>query len=63
LIFRRDRFGDYSGALVLNYPAQNFAPEDDNIIHMYIEFGMTQKCVDDLSKNAKGGLKTKFENG
>jgi hypothetical protein len=30
---------------------------------MYIEFGMAQKYVDDLSKNVKRGLKTKTENG
>jgi len=30
---------------------------------MYIEFGMAQKYVDDLSKNVKRGMKTKIENG
>jgi site-specific DNA recombinase len=44
-------------------PAQSFAREDDNVILMYIEFGMAQKYVDDLSKNVKRGLKTKIENG
>lgn len=44
-------------------PAQTFGREDDNIILMYIEFGMAQKYVDDLSKNVKRGLKTKLENG
>jgi site-specific DNA recombinase len=44
-------------------PAQSYAREDDNIILMYIEFGMAQKYVDDLSKNVKRGLKTKVENG
>jgi site-specific DNA recombinase len=44
-------------------PAQTFAREDDNIILMYIEFGMAQKYVDDLSKNVKRGLKAKIENG
>ena len=44
-------------------PAQSYAREDDNIILMYIEFGMAQKYVDDLSKNVKRGLKTKMENG
>ena len=43
--------------------AQSYAREDDNIILMYIEFGMAQKYVDDLSKNVKRGLKTKIENG
>lgn len=44
-------------------PAQSFAREDDNVILMYIEFGMAQKYVDDLSKNVKRGIKTKMENG
>ena len=44
-------------------PAQSYAREEDNIILMYIEFGMAQKYVDDLSKNVKRGLKTKIENG
>jgi hypothetical protein len=30
---------------------------------MYIEFGMAQKYVDDLSRNVKNGLKTKVQNG
>jgi DNA invertase Pin-like site-specific DNA recombinase len=44
-------------------PAQTFSREDDNIILMYIEFGMAQKYVDDLSRNVKNGLKTKIEKG
>src|ERR1051325_4962637 len=44
-------------------PAQSYARADDNIILMYIEFGMAQKYVDDLSKNVKRGLRTKIENG
>lgn len=44
-------------------PAQSYAREDDNVILMYIEFGMAQKYVDDLSKNVKRGLKTKIEKG
>lgn len=44
-------------------PVQSYAREDDNLILMYIEFGMAQKYVDDLSKNVKRGLKTKSENG
>src|ERR1043166_7706759 len=43
--------------------SQTFAHEDENTILMYIEFGMAQKYVDDLSKNVKRGLKTKSENG
>ena len=44
-------------------PTQSYAREDENTILMYIEFGMAQKYVDDLSKNVKRGLKTKIENG
>jgi site-specific DNA recombinase len=44
-------------------PSQSFAREEDNVILMYIEFGMAQKYVDDLSKNVKRGLKTKVQNG
>jgi site-specific DNA recombinase len=44
-------------------PAQTFSSDQDNVILMYIEFGMAQKYVDDLSKNTKRGLKTKVENG
>jgi site-specific DNA recombinase len=44
-------------------PAQSYARENDNILLMYMEFGMAQKYVDDLSKNVKRGLKTKIENG
>jgi site-specific DNA recombinase len=44
-------------------PAQSYAHEDDNIILMYIEFGMAQKYVDDLSRNVKRGMKAKAEKG
>jgi len=44
-------------------PAQSYAREDDNIILMYIEFGMAQKYVDDLSKNVKRGLRAKAVKG
>jgi len=44
-------------------PAQIYGQSDDNVILMYIEFGMAQKYIDDLSKNVKRGLKTKVENG
>lgn len=44
-------------------PSQHYARQDDNVILMYIEFGMAQKYVDDLSKNVKNGLKTKIQNG
>ena len=44
-------------------PAQTYAQADDNIILMYIEFGMAQKYIDDLSKNVKRGLRAKVEKG
>ena len=44
-------------------PAQSYAHADDNIILMYIEFGMAQKYVDDLSRNVKRGMKAKAEKG
>lgn len=50
-------------AIKVMTPFQSYAREDDNIILMYIEFGMAQKYVDDLSKNVKRGLRTKIENG
>ena len=44
-------------------PTQNFRQSDDNTILMYIEFGMAQKYIDDLSRNVKRGLRTKVEKG
>lgn len=44
-------------------PTQAFSQEEDNTILMYIEFGMAQKYIDDLSRNVKRGLKTKLEKG
>ncbi len=44
-------------------PAQTFNQTNENSILMYIEFGMAQKFVDDLSKNVKRGLKQKAQNG
>src|SRR5712672_1264278 len=44
-------------------PAQSYSHGDDNAILMYMEFGIAQKYVDDLSRNVKRGLKTKIENG
>ena len=44
-------------------PAQSYSREEDNVILMYIEFGMAQKYVDDLSKNVKRGLKTRTQRG
>ena len=44
-------------------PAQTFNQQNENSILMYIEFGMAQKFVDDLSKSVRRGLKTKAEQG
>jgi site-specific DNA recombinase len=44
-------------------PAQSFGQADDNVILMYIEFGMAQKYIDDLSRNVKRGLRAKVEKG
>lgn len=44
-------------------PTQTYRKEDDNLLLMYLEFGVAQKYVDDLSKNVKRGLRTKAENG
>jgi len=44
-------------------PTQTFSQHDDNTILMYIEFGMAQKYIDDLSRNVKRGLRTKAEKG
>jgi DNA invertase Pin-like site-specific DNA recombinase len=44
-------------------PAQTYSAESDNLMLMYIEFGMAQKYIDDLSKNVKRGNRTKLEKG
>src|SRR5262249_22870511 len=44
-------------------PSNTYRQQDENTILMYIEFGMAQKYIDDLSKNVKRGLKTKAERG
>jgi DNA invertase Pin-like site-specific DNA recombinase len=44
-------------------PTQSFSQAEDNTILMYIEFGMAQKYIDDLSRNVKRGLRTKVEKG
>jgi site-specific DNA recombinase len=37
--------------LVIRTPHQSFSQAEDNLILMYIEFGMAQKYIDDLSRN------------
>ncbi len=44
-------------------PAQIYSQDSENAFMMYVEFGMAQKFVDDLSKNVKRGLKAKAEKG
>ena len=44
-------------------PTQTFGYASDNTILMYIEFGMAQKYIEDLSKNVKRGLCAKAERG
>jgi site-specific DNA recombinase len=42
---------------------QMYGQSEDNVVWMYLEFGMAQKYVDDLSRNVKRGLRTKAEMG
>lgn len=47
--------------ITISLPPQAFRQSDDTIILMYLEFGMAQKYVDDLSRSVKRGLRTKVE--
>ncbi|MGH9461173.1 MAG: recombinase family protein [Vicinamibacteria bacterium] len=49
--------------LELYTPTQTFRPQDDNTILLYIEFGMAQKYIDDLSRNIRRGNRAKLEHG
>jgi len=49
--------------LIIRTPHQTFSQAEDNLILMYIEFGMAQKYVDDLSRNTKRGLEAKALKG
>jgi DNA invertase Pin-like site-specific DNA recombinase len=44
-------------------PFQTYGQSEDNVVWMYLEFGMAQKYVDDLSRNVKRGLHAKAESG
>jgi DNA invertase Pin-like site-specific DNA recombinase len=44
-------------------PFQVYGQSEDNVVWMYLEFGMAQKYVDDLSKTVKRGLRAKAESG
>jgi site-specific DNA recombinase len=49
--------------LTIVTPAQTYSREDDNVILMYVEFGMAQKYIDDLGKGVKRGNRAKLEMG
>lgn len=49
--------------LVIATPSQIFRENEDNKILLYIEFGMAEKYVKDLSKNVKRGNRAKLERG
>ncbi len=49
--------------LIIRTPHQTFSQAEDNLILMYIEFGMAQKYVDDLSRNTTRGLENKAKLG
>lgn len=51
------------GQLEIVTPSQTFRPGDDNTILLYIEFGMAQKYITDLSRNVKRGNRAKLERG
>ncbi len=44
-------------------PSQTYSQEQENQLLMYVEFGMAQKFIDDLGKNAKRGMNTKADMG
>lgn len=44
-------------------PTQTFSQANGNILLLYIEFGMAQQFVDDLSRNVKRGLYAKADKG
>src|SRR2546426_885869 len=44
-------------------PTQTYSRDDDNMILMYIEFGMAHKYIDDLGRAVKRGLRAKAERG
>jgi hypothetical protein len=50
-------------SLEIYTPTQTFRPQDDNTILLYIEFGMAQKYIDDLSRNIRRGNRAKLERG
>lgn len=51
------------GKLEVVTTTQTFRPGDDNTILLYIEFGIAQKYITDLSRNVKRGNRAKLERG
>ena len=51
------------GRLDIVTPTQTFSAHEDNAILLYLEFGMAQKYVTDLSRNVKRGIRAKLERG
>src|SRR5205807_8244946 len=49
--------------LTIVTPFQTYGQSEDNVVMVYLEFGMAQKYVDDLSRNVKRGLQAKAEMG
>lgn len=49
--------------LAIATPTQTFSQAEDNTILMYVEFGMAQKYIEDLSRNIKRGLKAAVDRG
>ncbi len=52
-----------SNGIEIFTPSQTYTQDNDSVVMMYLEFGMAQKYIDDLSKNVKRGLRTKVELG
>ncbi len=50
-------------SLVIQTPGQRYSSDSENMIMLYLEFGMAQKYTDDLSKNVKRGNLAKLRQG
>lgn len=44
-------------------PSQTFSQAEENTILMYVEFGMAQKYIEDLSRNIRRGLQAAVDRG
>ena len=49
--------------LQVETPTQSYSDNTDNVMMMYIEFGMAHKYIDDLSRNVKRGNRFKLDRG